>query len=204
MRFVSFLVESKDLTIPVEITLRRKKEEPHTRFAKRTYRQRDGKPAYVAPTYIKYEFEVTFPSHLVDSLTYYATTTPNAVFKENRVGAVTLKDQGATASLMRYMEVNRWDDIITNQIEQHVYDNPIPPNTEPAHGGIETQLFRGSIRDLIRMKEKEWRKLYRKNSPSVQKHARPHLRKVRTFMRNQGFTLSDAKLAKIHKIIFDE
>lgn len=208
MRFVSFLIEGEDLVLPLRINLRQKTEEPYTpRFAKRTYRKRaEEKPAYVAPTYIKYEMDITIPSYLLSFLTLYATSTPNAVFKENRVGAVSINRGLTTAAtnLIRHLEVNRMDDVLKNQIEQHVIDNPIPPNEGFYHGGIESELLRVSMQDLIKEKEKEWKTLYKKASPSVKKHRRPNLIKVRSFMRNKGYTLSDSQLQQIHKIIFDK
>jgi len=207
MRFVSFLIEGEDLVLPLRISLRKEKEEPYTpRFAKRTYRKRDEKPTvsqYVAPTYVNYRMDLTIPSYLLSFLTLYATSTPNAVFKENRVGAVSVNNRGAATNLIRHLEVNRMDDVLKNQIEQHVRDNP-PEAEHMGPGGIESLILRIAMKDLITKKDKEWKKLYKKNSPNVKKHRRPHLIKVRSFMRNKGFTLSDSQLQQIHKIIFDK
>ena len=205
MRFVSFLIEDEDLVLPLRVSLRQEVEAPYTpRFAKKTYRKRDEKPSpYVAPTWVKYEMDITIPSYLLSFLTLYATSTPNAVFQENRVGAVSLNQRSRQRNLIRHLEVNRMDDVLKNQIEQHVRDNP-PEADYMGPGGIEAQLLRAAMEELITAKEKEWKKLYKKNSPNVKKHRRPHLIKVRSFMRNKGYTLSDSQLQQIHKIIFDK
>ncbi len=211
MRFVSFLIEGEDLVLSLYIRLRQATEAPYTpRFAKKTYRKRDEEEApYVAPSYEDYKMDITIPSYLLSFLMLYATSTRNAVFTENRVGAVSINRGFSTAAtnLIRHLEVNRMDDVLKDQIEQHVRDNPLPPHEgiQFGHGGgVESQLLRISMEDLIKEKEKEWKDLYKKRSSSVQKHKRPQLKKVRSFVRNQGHTLSDDKLAQIHKIIFDK
>ena len=204
MRFTKFLVEqSDDVTVPISISLFKDPEEEEyvPRFAKRTYQKKKEDPY---SKYKQYKMDVTIPSYIVDVAMQLATTTSNGVFKENRAGAVSRNTHGGTNFIRRALEVRNLTKELEIQIEQHIEENPLPRGFSPSQADIGTTAVYSTISALIYSKEKEWAKVYKENSPTVKKHKRPQLKRIRSFMRNKGYTLSDSQLQQIYKIIFDQ